>query len=293
MSAPTHGNGRLAALGLVPADSPPAEPGEAAAEVGRPEGRPPELGSRGGPAPLWRAVLAQARVELVLSLRRGESVLVTLVIPIVLLAFFMSVGAVPEMVGRRIDFLLPGTLALAVMATGLANLGIATAYERGDGVLKRLGATPLPRAGLVAGKLLAVIALEVVQVAALLLIAAAAYDWRPQGAPLLAVLALLLGTAAFAGLGLWMAGTLRPEATLAGANGLFLLLLLLGGLFLPLDALPGWMAAVGRALPAAALADTLRAAFASPPALPVDSFVLLLVWAIAAPLAATLTFRWE
>ena len=245
------------------------------------------------PAPLWRAVLAQTKVELLLSLRRGESVLVTLVIPIVLLAFFMSVGALPVPIARPIDFLLPGTLALAVMATGLANLGIATAYERGDGVLKRIGATPLPRAGLVAGKLLAVVVLEVLQVAALLLIAAVAYGWRPQGAPALAALALLLGTAAFAGLGLTMAGTLRPEATLAGANGLFLFLLLLGGLFLPLEALPPWMAVVGHLLPAAALADTLRAALAAPGVLPIGEFVLLLLWAVAAPLAAALTFRWE
>src|SRR5438105_5781355 len=68
------------------------------------------------PAPLWRAVLAQTKVELLLSLRRGESVLVTLVIPIVLLAFFMSVGALPVPIARPIDFLLPGTLALAVIA---------------------------------------------------------------------------------------------------------------------------------------------------------------------------------
>src|SRR5215208_4504731 len=172
------------------------------------------------PAPLWRAVLAQTKVELLLSLRRGESVLVTLVIPIVLLAFFMSVGALPVPIARPIDFLLPGTLALAVMATGLANLGIATAYERGDGVLKRIGATPLPRAGLVAGKLLA-------------------------------------------------------------------------GVVLPLEALPPWMAAVGHLLPAAALADTLRAALAAPGVLPIGEFMLLILWAVAAPLAAALTFRWE
>src|SRR5262249_53518820 len=162
--------------------------------------------------------------------------------------FFMSIGAVPATVERRIDFLLPGTLALAVMATGLANLGIATAYERGDGVLKRLGATPLPRAGLVVGKLLAAVALELIQIVALAALAAVLYGWRPQGAPFLAALALLAGTAAFAGLGLTMAGTLRPEATLAGANGLFLVLLLVGGLFLPLESLPGWMAALGHLL---------------------------------------------
>jgi ABC-2 type transport system permease protein len=245
------------------------------------------------PSGLGRAVLAQTWVELLLSLRRGESVLVTLIIPIVLLVFFMSVPSLPMAVTSQIDFLLPGTLALAVMATGLANLGIATAYERGDGVLKRLGATPLPRAGLVAAKILGVLLLEAIQVAALLAIAAGAYDWRPQGAPAVALLALLLGTAAFAGLGLTMAGILRPEATLAAANGLFLVLLLLGGLFLPLSALPGWMAAVGHLLPAAALADTLRGALADPASIPSGPLFLLVAWALAAPTAAALTFRWE
>lgn len=250
-------------------------------------------GAAARPASRAQTVLAQTRVELLLSLRRGESVLVTLVIPIVLLVFFMSVPSVPVAVDQPIEFLLPGTLALAVMATGLANLGIATAYERGDGVLKRLGATPLTRGGLVVAKLLAVVLLEALQVAALVAIAALAYGWRPQGAPLLALLALLLGTGAFAGLGLLMAGTLRPEATLAGANGLFLLLLLLGGLFLPLGALPPWMGAVGHLLPAAALADTLRGALAVPASVSPVEFGLLVAWAVAAPVAAALTFRWE
>lgn len=244
------------------------------------------------PGSLARAILAQARVELLLSLRRGESVLVTLVIPVVLLVFFMSFPSLPATVSHPIDFLLPGTIALAIMATGLANLGIATAYERGDGVLKRLGATPLPRAGLVAGKLLAVLLLEMVQVGVLVAIAVGAYGWRPAGEPLVALLALLLGTAAFAGLGLTLAGTLRPEATLAVANGLFLVLLLLGGFFLPLSALPPWMAAVGHLLPAAALADTLRGALADR-TVPLGAGGLLALWAVAAPTAAALTFRWE
>ncbi|HZU04968.1 MAG TPA: ABC transporter permease [Chloroflexota bacterium] len=249
-------------------------------------------GEAGRAAPWLRAVLAQAGVELRLSLRRGESVLVTLVVPVVLLAFFMSIGAAPPGAERSIDFLLPGTLALAVMAAGLPNLGIATAYERGDGVLKRLGATPLSRAGLVVAKVLALLALEVVQVVALVALAAGVYGWRPQGTPLLAIPALLLGTAAFAGLGLVLAGTLRPEATLAIANGLFLILLLVGGLFLPLSALPPWMAAVGRVLPAAALADTLRAALMGAPEEPAAA-LLLAGWAVAAPVVAALTFRWE
>ncbi len=85
-------------------------------------------------------------MELRLTARRGENILVTLVIPVVVLLFFASVGVFPTAIGRPVDFLLPGTLALAVVATSLVNLGIATAYERNYGVLKRLrGAPPPPR----------------------------------------------------------------------------------------------------------------------------------------------------
>jgi ABC-2 type transport system permease protein len=254
---------------------------------------PGPVGDQALAAPALRTLLAQTAMELRLNLRRGESVLVTLVIPIVLLVFFMSVNVAPFVGQSAIEFLLPGTLALAVMAAGLPNLGIATAYERGDGVLKRLGATPLSRGGLIGAKLLAVLLLEALQVLALLALAAGVYGWRPQGSLALAALALLLGTAAFAGLGLLMAGTLRPEATLAGANALFLLFLLVGGLFLPLGALPGWMAALGQLLPAAALADTLRATLAPGGVLPVPAAPLLAAWAVVAPLAAARTFRWE
>lgn len=241
---------------------------------------------------LGSAVLALARQELILTLRRGESVLVALIIPAALLLFFASTKILPGN-ARSVAFLLPGTLALAVISTGLVSLGIATAYERYFGVLKQFGATPFPRAGLVAGKLLAVIALEIVQIVVLIAIAVVVFGWRPHGSFWLAGLALLLGTTAFAGLGLLMAGTARAEATLAGANGLFLFFLLLGGLYVPLGHLPGWMAGIARLLPAYALADTLRSTLSYGSAVATESGIVLAAWAIVAPLIAARFFRWE
>lgn len=241
---------------------------------------------------LMSATLAQAGAELTMTLRRGESVLVTLIIPVALMAFFASARLLPAS-GRRISFLLPGTIALAIISSGLVSLGIATAYERYYGVLKRLGATPFPRGALVASKLLAVLALEILQVVILVGIAAVGYGWRPTGSPGLALLALALGTVSFAGLGLAMAGALRAEATLAGANGLFLLFLLLGGLYVPLDHLPSGLIPLARLLPAAALGDVLRSAFRSAGSIPTPSVAILCVWALAAPVLAARTFRWE
>lgn len=245
------------------------------------------------PAPAARATLAMTAMELRLTARRGENLLVTIVIPAAVLLFFASVAVLP-LPGRAVDFLLPGSLALAVIATSLVNLGIATGYERHYGVLKRLGGSPLSRPGLIAAKIAAVLAVEVAQAGLLFAIAIGFLGWRlPAGAPL-AVLApaLLLGTLAFAGLGLAMAGSLRAEATLALANGLFLAFLLLGGIVLPIDHLPAPLAAVAAVLPASALADLFRVALGSGGDA-VRATAILTVWAVGSVVLAARTFRWE
>jgi ABC-2 type transport system permease protein len=230
-------------------------------------------------------VAAQTGMELRLTLRRGESLLLTLAIPLGLLAFFGTV----DVVDASVDFLVPGILALAVMSTAMTGLAIATGFERQYGVLKRLGATPLPRSGLLLAKTLSVLAVEALQVV-LVCALGLALGWRPDGGAA-AVVFVALGTAAFAGLGLLMAGRLRGEATLAAANGLYLVLLLVSGMVVPLSKLPGPVASVARALPSGALAEGLRNAFGGGRLL--HPGVVLLVWAVVALAAAAQTFRWE
>ena len=243
-----------------------------------------------------RAVAALTLHDLRLTARRGENVLVTIGIPVAVLLFFASTGMVPGLEGRPVDYLLPGSIALAIVASGLVNLGIATAYERAYGVLKRLGGAPLPRGGLIASKIAAVFVLEVVQVVALLAVASIALGWTPGAGwsvPLF-VVAIVLGTVAFASLGLLLAGTLRAEATLALANGLFLGFLMLGGIVLPIDHLPELMRPLAAVLPATALADLLRISLASGAPTAADPFVLLVmlgVWAAGSAALAVRAFR--
>lgn len=237
------------------------------------------------------AVAAQARTELLLQLRRGENVLVTLVIPIGVLVFFAKVDALSTTLDQPVDFLVPGVLALSVMATAMVSLGISTGFERRYGVLKRLGSTPLGRSGLLAAKTATVLALEVLQVIVVVL-TGIALGWDVPAGIVPALGLLLLGTIAFAGIGLLMAGTLRAEATLALANALFLVLLFLGGMAYPLEDLPGAMEAVARVLPAAALAETVRAVLSSA-SFPTGELIVLVAWAIIMPAAAIRTFRWE
>ena len=246
------------------------------------------------PAAPLRAVAALAGHELRLTAQRGENVLVTIVIPAGILVFFATVGAVPGIAGRPVDFLVPGTLALAVIASGLVSLGIVTAFERSYGVLKRLGGAPLPGWGLVAAKVVAVLALELLQVAVLFAVAAALLEWRPAATSsiLLFAAAITGGTVVFAGLGLLLAGTLRAEATLALANGLFFACLVVGGVVLPVDRLPGPVEAIARALPASALSDLFRAALGTPIDV-LGPVVVLVAWGLGAAVLAVRTFRWE
>ena len=119
------------------------------------------------------------------------------------------------------------------------------------------------------------------------------FGWRPSGQPIVGLLALGLGTCAFGGIGLLMAGTLRAEATLAVANGLYLLFLLLGGIVFPISHLGPLLAGPAALLPGAALADVLRGSLLTGQPYWLGSWAVLMVWAAAAPLAAALTFRWE
>src|SRR6266446_2646845 len=244
-------------------------------------------------ASFGRQVLAQVQVELLMTLRRGESVLITLIVPVLLLVFFASLNIVPTTSGKAVDFLLPGILALAIMAAGMVSLGIATAYERYYGVLKRLGSSPLPRSGLIIAKVISVLVLELIQVIVLLAVAIIFYGWQPGGSLLLTLLVLAIGTVTFASLGLAMAGALRAEVTLAAANGLYLLFLLLGGGILPLSHLPGPLAAIAQILPAAALTQALQATLSNGAAFPGFSLLTLAIWAVLILVVAIRTFRWE
>ena len=239
-----------------------------------------------------RAVVAQTRAELALTLRRGESLIVTIAIPLGILVFFSKVDAISTDYKKPVDFLVPGVLALAVMSAAMVSLGIATGFERRYGVLKRLGATPLSRTGLLVAKTATILLLEVVQIIAIIA-TGAALGWHVPSGVFAAFALLLLGTVAFAGIGLLFAGTLRAEANLALANGLFLLLLFFGGMAYPLSKLPGPLESFARLLPAAALSECVRGVLTAGHSFPVGSFVVLVAWAIGAPLAAIHYFRWE
>jgi ABC-2 type transport system permease protein len=217
--------------------------------------------------------------------------LLVALIPVVLLVAFSTTHIV-DITGSRVDFVVPGILALAVMSTAFTGQAIATGFERQYGVLKLLGATALPRWVLLVAKTFGVLLVELVQVA-LVVAVGLALGWRPHGNPLAVIALLVLGTAAFSGLGLLMAGTLRAEATLAAANLVYVVLLVVGGIVFPLSKFPAGARHVFEWLPVTALSQGLRDVLRVGSGVPAHDWIVLAAWAVAALTAAALTFRWD
>lgn len=229
------------------------------------------------------ALASQTGMELRLTLRRGESLVVTLAIPLLVLGF----------IPQDVQFLVPGVLALSVVATSMVSFAISTAYDRSYGVLKLLGGSPLGRGRLIGAKLLSILAIQAVQVGCVAgLGLALGWDPVPSGVPA-AVVVIVVGSAAFTGLGMLMAGTLRAEATLAVSNLLFVLFIPFGGVVLPVESMPTAVADIAKLLPITAFSEALRLAFGGLPAVTSAPFALLVVWAVALVTAAVRTFKWE
>jgi ABC-2 type transport system permease protein len=236
---------------------------------------------------------AQTIAEIRMTLKRGESLLLAIGIPVMLLVFFSLVKVLPSTTTKPVDFLAPGVLALAIMSTAMVSTAIATGFERRYGVLKRIGTTPLGRTNLLIAKIIAVLMIELIQVVVLVIVGAL-LGWRPPLSGLtLSIPAVLLGTAAFAGLGLAMAGSWRAELTLAGANGIYLVLLLISGMVIPLAKLPGPVRAVAQLLPSSALSDVFHGLLTTGGHVPARAWIVLAIWAVATPLLASRVFTWE
>ncbi|MGL5810172.1 MAG: ABC transporter permease [Nocardioides sp.] len=245
-----------------------------------------------GAAPLAQRIRAQAAMETRLLLRNGEQVLLTLVIPVVTLIGASLAAQRFGLGGREATAMLTaGVLSLAIMSSAFTSIAIATGFERRAGLLRRLAVSPLGRPALLLGKVGAILVVEAIQLAVLVAVGAL-LGLRPGIAALgLLIPLVLLGTMAFAGLGLALAGAFRAEATLAIANAVNIGLMAAGATVLPRSAYgdaEAWL----RWLPSAALGDSMRAALVDGH-LAIGPVSILLGWVILGYAAATRWFRWD
>ena len=238
-----------------------------------------------------RIYRSQLRQELTVMIRNGEQLLLLVVIPVMLLVFFSQTDFLSASGENKIDFLLPGILSLAVISTAMVSLGIATGFERSYGVLRRLGTTPLGTRRLVAAKMSAICIIEIAQLV-MLIVVGLLLGWNPNRINLLQILLfLILGTTCFAGIGLTLAGRLRAEVNLAAQNGLYLVFLLLGGIFVESDELPATISQISAFSPSSLLSGLLRDSFNNTVVL--ADAIALSSWTIAACALAVTSFKWS
>ncbi|MGO4384142.1 ABC transporter permease [Specibacter sp. RAF43] len=246
----------------------------------------------GAAAPLFRRVLNQGRHEAATMLRNGEQLVLMIVMPLLGLIALAVTPILDGMGDSRINIATPGILALCALSTAFTGQGIATGFDRRYGVLRFLSTTPLGRTGLIAGKVIAVLAALAIQVAVISTVAAF-LGWRPPVVGiLLGIPLLVLGAATFTALGLLIAGTVRPEATLAITNLGWILFAALGGIVLPAEKFSTTMAGIVDWLPSGALGTLMRAALLDGD-VNIFALVILLAWAVAGSLAAIKWFKWS
>jgi ABC-2 type transport system permease protein len=243
-----------------------------------------------GRAPMRSVLRSQVRMELTLTARRGEAVVLAMGVPLLVLLGAGLTHATNVPGGNRLAFVVPGVLALTVMSTAFTGQAITTGYERSYGVLKRLGASPLTRPGLLFSKIAAVLALIVVQLLVLALVGVVV-GWQPHFGQLLSAVGVtVLATAAYSGLALLLASVLRPETTTAAATFIYVLMLAAGGIMFAAPDLgtAGWFI-----LPLAAHAEALRATLSHDAPIPTAIWLSLGAWAAVFVTAAARKFRWE
>lgn len=232
------------------------------------------------PAPAPGRVWHHATMESRLTLRNGEQLLLSLVIPIAALVIGQLTG---ERFGLGMDVLAPGVLAMAVWSSGFTSLAIATGYERRYGVLERLAATPLRRSGVVAGKAISTIIITAGQVVLLAAIAVA-LGWRPSlslGGALVGIAGIVAALVCFAGFALALASVASAEVTLAVSNLIYLVGLFVGGILWPGQ--PRWT-------PTGAVGDILRVATHG--GVPAVSLGIMALWSVAGAALAGKVLRW-
>jgi ABC-2 type transport system permease protein len=236
-----------------------------------------------------RRVRSHAVWETRLLLRNGEQLLLTLAIPIgLLLGLTLTDVVVQDSGPARIPRAVATVLTVSVISSAFTSLAIATGFERRSGALRFLGTTPLSRGELLAGKVLATAAVS----AASVVVVAVLIGWQPAAGSAWAVPVMLLGTASFAAWGMALAGLLRAEAVLAVANGLFLALIMFGGVVIPASSLPGLLGALASWLPSGALAAAMTTALVDGSAPDPMDVLTLLAWLAAGSAVAVRTFRW-
>jgi ABC-2 type transport system permease protein len=245
-----------------------------------------------------RLLAHEIRVQQLLFWRNREAAIFTFLLPII---FFLMFGAIygNSLIDHRYTgaaFLVAGMIGYGVAAVAFAGLAITTVIRRESGVLKRIRATPLPPATYLAAVLISTLIVFAIESVAIVVLGRVLYGVRFPSQPLSLALALLLGAAAFAALGLGITSLVRSaEGSSAVINMVYLPMSIVSGTFFSTRNYPGFLKAIAEFLPLTHFTALTRHIMLDGRPIwtqgtPVGAVAL---WGVAGLVAAIKGFRWE
>ncbi|WP_308467477.1 ABC transporter permease [Rathayibacter soli] len=246
--------------------------------------------------------------------RRGDTVFFTFLFPVVMLSIFAVAFSSQGKLGTNPDgsggitiaaYYLPGMLAAGVLLSGLQNLAVDIAGEKGDGTLKRLSGTPLPMMSYFIGKFGQVLMTGIMQTILLLLVARFAFNVAlptDAGSWLTFAWVFVVGIAASAVLGIALSGLPRTgKSATAVVIPITLILQFISGVYLQFTMLPTWLQNVASIFPLKWMAQGMRAVFLPASFASAEQggswnlgwvAVALFAWLIIGIVLCRVTFRW-
>jgi ABC-2 type transport system permease protein len=243
-----------------------------------------------------RLLRHQLRGEQRVFWRNREGAFFVFLFPIVFLLLLGSVydGTIDGY--EASDLLLVGLLGYGAANTAFAGLAIMLVIRREGGLLKRIRSTPLPGATYLLAVLLSLLVVFLLQSAAMFALGISMFgaDGPSDIVSLLAV--MLLGVAAFAGMGFAAAALIRSaDGASAVINLILLPMAFISGSFVPTQEYPEWLQTLGDVLPLKHLIDLLRGVYLD--GMPIwdapGSVAVVAAWGLAGALVAARRFGWE
>jgi ABC-2 type transport system permease protein len=244
-----------------------------------------------------RLFVHELRAQQKLFWRSREAAFFTFLLPIIFLVLLGSIYGDRDTIGgiHAGTYLLAGLLGYGIVSTAFAGLAIQLVVRRESGVLKRVRGTPLPPltylAAVISSTLL-VIGLEaVIQ----LLIGRFLIDAELPQSPWAFVFTLLLGTVAFAALGLALTGLVKSaEGSSAIVNAIYLPMVFISGVFWSTEAMPGFLRAIAAVLPLTYLLELMRDVFVHEHVFStsLEAIAVVAGWGAVGVVLALRMFRW-
>jgi ABC-2 type transport system permease protein len=247
----------------------------------------------------------RARVELKEFFRQRESVVFTLLFPVILLGVF---GAVLNYdIGGGVTFtqyFMAGIIAAGILGASLQNMAISIATERSDGTLKSLVGTPMPKSAYFVGKIAQVLTVTLLILVILLAVGVFAYGVDlPSGSDWFTFAwVATLGSAACTLLGISVSSLAKNgRSASAMVTPIALVLQFTSGVFFQFSALPSWMQQISAIFPLKWMCQGMRSVFLPESfavAEPAGSWelgkvaLILAAWCIGGVLLCLTTFRW-